>query len=188
MAGRDIHLEGVAELRETFKKIASYPNTKKVETQLLAAARTLRDKVKAAAPVGKGDDPRKPSGNLKKSIYAGRYKRRVTNVPQVFVAARAPHAFLVEYGTDGPRRVTAKAFSKGTLPRGTRKKSPGSATEIGGYWTFYLDGKFHKVKEIAAMPKKAFFHPTVDAEEETTYKDMKERVFNKIKEIMDKGK
>jgi len=183
MPSREITLKGERELLAQFNEIANLPNTKKVETQLLKAARRLRDKIRSRAPSG-------PTGNLRKRIVAKRYKIRIRNFPQVYVQAQAPHAFLVEYGTAGPRTATDKLFRTtrtkspvGDL--GVSKKSPGSAKEAGGYWTFYLDGQFYRVKSISKMPANPFFHPTVDTEKDRVYDDIYENVWEKIKEISD---
>jgi len=184
----DITLEGDRTLIRQFEAIASYPNTKKVETQLLASARILKNKIKAAAPMG-------PTGNLKKGIYAARYKRRKTNIPQVYVRAGSPHSFLVEHGTDDVRVATDKLFKRGGSNRWRSeveyfrsKRTPASAKEPGGYWTFFVDGKFRKVKEIAAMPANSFFFNTIDTAESQIYRDMKDRTMKKIEEISEKIK
>jgi HK97 gp10 family phage protein len=111
-----IETKGFDGLYRRLKNTVTALNHDSLEDKMLGRAEELKDKIKSAAPQG-------PTGNLKRSIVAKKFRNKIKNSPAVFVAIDrviAPHAHLVEFGTKfmSPRpfwRNTIDANSRGLM-------------------------------------------------------------------------
>ena len=103
-----ISVEGIAELQAEMRKLGDSVAADKVEPLLMEGAQTVRDTAKLAAPVG-------PTGNLKKSLVAKFLPSIAFDKPRSALAGfdrkKAPHAWLVEFGSPG--RYAKKGKYKG---------------------------------------------------------------------------
>jgi len=99
-----VKLEGAAELSDKLEKMAGSVHAQHVESTLLKAAKIVAEAARNKAPRG-------PTGNLKRSLVAKLLKRRGTH-PATAIAAvdrkKAPHAYLVEYGTSERYKKTGQ--------------------------------------------------------------------------------
>lgn len=131
-----IDVKGLKELEKRIREISKEVGPDKVEPVLMKAGRDLAKEIRRNAPVG-------PTGNLKRSIKTKKLKR-IGNTPATVITAVdrkiAPHAHLVEFGTQGPR-VPKKA--KVMYDKEEKK--------------FYG-------KEVGPMPANPFFRRTVDTQ------------------------
>jgi len=108
---QQITLQGVGELKKKFGEMIAIIDDRKTENELLKSANILKNDIKRRAPKG-------PTGNLKRSIVARIFKRKITNQPAAFVAVDyriAPHAHLVEYGHGGPHPASAHPFFRSAI-------------------------------------------------------------------------
>lgn len=138
-----ITLEGLGPLKQEFKALAEMPKSKAVEIGLLRAAKKLRNKVRAAAPMG-------PTGNLRRSIIAKSFKQKSENNPAVFIAIDskiAPHAYWVEFGISHDR-----------YPGKQSKK-----IKQGETWHTTLSKGVRKIEHTGKMPANSYFRKTIDA-------------------------
>lgn len=143
----DINLENYKYVSERFEELATVPDSKNMENKLMKIARNLRKLIRKAAPRGKKDsgnidDPNSRIGNLRRSIQAKKFKRKIKKQPQVYVRVNwriAPHAHLVEYGTEFFRMPIKKKVLH-----------------------FYHRGFEIFAKWAAPMPALPFFRPTID--------------------------
>ncbi len=109
MAGQ-VTLEGFTKLQKKFKDLIEVLDGRELLKAMMKPARSLRNEIKRRASRG-------PTGNLKRSPVAKRFRRKVRGEPAVFVAIDrkiAPHAHLVEFGTV---RMAAKPFFRPTYDR-----------------------------------------------------------------------
>lgn len=121
----------------------------------VAGGKVVRAEAKVQVPVG-------PTGNLKRSIFLSRSRRKTG--PQAYVGARAPHSKLVEYGTRGLRYPTAKA----------RKIKPGG----GWVWSDSY------ITHTGRMPANPFMRRSIDKTETGCHKAMENELENVIKKYM----
>ena len=89
--------EGVEALFATCKR-AFAPKT--VKTAIFPAARLIRDKARANAPLGKGHTKGGELRHLKTSIFAAYGKPDAYDVIAGVDLKKVPHAHLVEFGTN----------------------------------------------------------------------------------------
>ena len=104
----DISLEGLNQLNKKLNKLIKVVDDREMETALMKPAKKLRSLIRGRAPQG-------PTGNLKKGIVAKRFRYKIKNQPAVFVSVDyrlAPHAHLVEFGTQGQRMPSKKTIKK----------------------------------------------------------------------------
>ena len=96
--GISISVQGIEELKAEMRKLAQSVPPEKVEPLLIEGAQTIRDTAKLAAPGG-------PTGNLKKSLIAKFLPSSSFGQPRTALAGfdrrKAPHAWLVEFGSPG---------------------------------------------------------------------------------------
>ncbi len=93
---QDVSLEGMSNLLTMFDNVSGSVDGKEIEKSLMDAAKKVKARVVARAPLG-------PTGNLKRSIVAKKFKKKIKGSPAVFVAVdyrkKGSHAHLLEYGT-----------------------------------------------------------------------------------------
>lgn len=97
-----VEVEGLDEAVRRVRSLTSSLEAKEVEQVLVKGMRVVRDEAKQRVPVR--------TGLLKSAIKARIGKRRGKFVANAFAAVdykKAPHAYLVEYGT---RRSQAKPY------------------------------------------------------------------------------
>lgn len=140
----DVNISGYKELIAQFDKLSKVADTGEMEEKLLNRARGLRNDIRRNTPRSNrysGSIDIKP-GNLRKSIEARKFRKKVPHSPAVYVRSsrkKAPHAHLVEYGTMNFRFPKHKKVLH-----------------------FLLDGEEIFAKKVAPMPPHPFFRPTVD--------------------------
>jgi len=120
--------------------------------------RTARKGLKKAI---KNKAPKGPTGNLRKSVVVRRGRLK----PTVIVAVDrkvAPHAHLVEFGTNGNR--------------GHGKKRKKKALK------FTIDGQTVFADDVGPMPANPFFRPAVDSTRGQTIEDMKQDIWKALNE------
>lgn len=170
-----VHAEiiGDQELIKELKALA-HPNSfgDRIQKKLLEGAIGLRDKIRAAAPLGKphpqsvfgkraGTTRMVGGGALRRGIVAKKYKYYTPGNPAVFVAIDmriAPHAYLVEYGArQSGTAIAVPGFFRGYLTGRKALKFWSGTGRSGG-----------KMEQYAAwakpgpMPAHPFFAPTVE--------------------------
>jgi len=143
-------ITGTKALHKAFMEVAEIGATPSV-------AKTFNQATKYVRNVIKGEAPKGPTGNLKRSIQSDTRKRfwssKIEPAGAVYVVGRiAPHFHLVHWGTAGRRVKTARKVKKGER----------FVTATGEYWTAFFDGRFHRLKSIAPMPANPFFTRGVD--------------------------
>ena len=107
MAG-EMTIEGYEKLKRKFRRLIEVVDERKMETGLMNPARRLKDELSRNAPQG-------PTGNLKRSPVAKKFRRKIKSSPAVFVAIDrkiAPHAHLVEFGT---KFMAPRSFFRKTM-------------------------------------------------------------------------
>ena len=122
-----VHIEGVRELQKQIDELSKALSPDAVEPVLLRAAQTVAAEARRRAPVGPGSKKHGPGGVLKRSIVAKTLRRYGTENPAPSITAvdraLAPHAHLVEHGTNerigqkktkGERDYTGRSF--GVMP------------------------------------------------------------------------
>jgi HK97 gp10 family phage protein len=107
-----LDITGTDELQQQLKALGESVRPDRVEPLLLEGAKTVRDTAINLAPVG-------PTGNLKKSPVAKMLPSREFGKPGKAIAAldrkKAPHAWLVEFGSHG-ERISKRGKSSGVMP------------------------------------------------------------------------
>jgi hypothetical protein len=101
----------------------------------------LHDGIKIVQRIARNKAPVGPTGNLKKAIRTGKFKKQRRGNPAVFMGIdyrRGPHAHLVEYGTK--RRIPTK----------------------NRVLKFEVDGQIVYARWARPMPAKPFWRPAVD--------------------------
>lgn len=130
----DVSLSGMDELRRNLEGLRGYVDSKDVTQGLHSGLKIVQRIAKNKAPKG-------PTGNLKKAIVSGIFRRQIRGSPAAYMAidySIGPHAHLVEFGTK--RRVPRKW----------------------GFLQFEIDGKTIFAKYAKGMPAKPFWRPAVD--------------------------
>lgn len=94
------------QLERKFQLMQRLPKTAGIQAGFNEAAERMRGLVETEAPNG-------PTGNLKKGIVAGELKS--DNEPGSYVASRAPHSHLVNFGT-AERVQTTTGRRTGVMP------------------------------------------------------------------------
>lgn len=134
-----LEVEGIPELEDRVNRylagVTRDPATiKEIKSKaFMPAALTIRDEIRDLAPKGK-------TLNLVNSIFAAYGKPGKSDVLVGVNYRRAPHAHLVEFGTDGRRSPKKKKFLR-----------------------FTIDGHVIYAKSVAPMPRQPFFRPGVVA-------------------------
>ena len=98
-----VGLTGADVIKTRFKILAGKVDSRQMESRMVAAADVITEKARQKAPLGK-------TGNLRRGIRSGRFRKKRIGQPAAFSAIDyriAPHAHLVEYGT---RFAAAKPF------------------------------------------------------------------------------
>jgi len=121
----------------------------------IAGGKVIRAEAKVQVPVG-------PTGNLKRSIFLSRSKRKTG--PQAYVGARAPQAKLVEYGTRGVRYPTEKA----------KKVKPGES------WIWNNS----RITQTGKMPANPFMRKAIDKTGAAQQKAMEAEIGNVLDKYM----
>ena len=110
---------GLPELLKQFGRLRKAGGSPKLHGSVIRAARLVAERVRAEAPRG-------PTGNLKRSIQWGGFKRRAGRPVAAFVRVNrkiAPHAHLVHFGARGGRMPSNPFFDRGVLAM--KSKVPG---------------------------------------------------------------
>lgn len=105
-----LQVQGLDELKKRLQKLANAIEGSQVEQILLDAAQPIADQARAWAPEG-------PTGNLKRALLAKKLQRKGRKTAPVIAAVDrkiAPHAHLVEYGSQGRQHKSGK--STGSMP------------------------------------------------------------------------
>jgi HK97 gp10 family phage protein len=134
MSRADVHLEGFKDLEKNMRGLRGFVNSKQV-------VEGLHDGVKVMGRIAKNKAPKGPTGNLKRAIRTGIFRKQKRGSPAVFMGIdyrRGPHAHLVEYGTK--RRIPRKY----------------------SVLKFEIDGQIIYVRRVGPMPAKPFWRPAVD--------------------------
>ena len=130
----DVSLSGMDELNKNLEGLKGYVDSKDI-------TRGLHSGLKIVQRIAKNKAPKGPTGNLKRGIVSGVFRRQVRGSPAVYMAidySIAPHAHLVEFGT------------KQRVPRKW------------GFLQFEIDGKTIFAKHAKGMPAKPFWRPAID--------------------------
>lgn len=104
-----VALIGIGAVLESMNALKSSDLKSGVADGIKKAAESVRDVIEAEAPKG-------PTGNLKRSVEAGMFKKRSGKPIAGFVrvnAKTAPHAHLVEFGARGGAMPANPFFSRG---------------------------------------------------------------------------
>jgi len=143
----DVEIIGIPEVNARLEAMTKTLGTAEMSRVYLAAARKVRDAAKAEAPVSRW--PKKDgAGRLRDSIVALSGRRWAETLGPAAVArvnvkkgrgGRAPHAHLVEFGTQGARRP--------------RKAGLLRFAGLGGGWM--------TAKSVARMPANQFWQRAV---------------------------
>lgn len=122
----DVEVLGIDEVNARLEAMTKTLGTAEVSRVYLAAARAVRDAAKAEAPVSRW--PKKDgAGRLRESIVALSGRRWAETLGPAAVArvnvkkgrgARAPHAHLAEFGTEGVRRPKKAGRMRFAAPGG----------------------------------------------------------------------
>lgn len=92
-----VDLVGMEDIVRKFQKIASVPDTRRVEDALYRVARHVSGNAKRSIQ----SQVRPKTGRLFQSIQAGRFRRTIRGYPGAWVMADrkiAPHSHLIEFG------------------------------------------------------------------------------------------
>jgi len=134
MSWANVDLEGFKELSLNLKGLQGFVDSDRV-------IECLHDGIKIISRIAKNRAPKGPTGNLKRAIRTGRFRKQIRRNPAVFMGIDyriGPHAHLVEYGT--------------------RIRVPRKSTVL----KFEIDGQTIYAKRARPMPAKPFWRPSVD--------------------------
>lgn len=184
--GEYAQIIGDQELIREMRALAS-SNTfgKRIQERMLQGAIGLRDKIRAAAPmgaphavsrnagkgVGPGNNRMVGGGNLRRGIVAKKYRYFTPGNPAVFVAIdfrKAPHAYWVEYGAR-KRGVVIYPGSFRHHPTGRKalKYMAGLTDSVGRSGGMVGGMVFRSWTITGPMPANPFFMPNVERNRRT---------------------
>ena len=106
-----VEVIGVAELTKQFQRLKSVPLDPALHASIILAAQAVANRVRVEAPLG-------PTGNLRRSVEWGGFKKRIAKPVAAFVRVNrriAPHAHLVEVGARGGAMKSNPFFKRGVL-------------------------------------------------------------------------
>jgi hypothetical protein len=168
---QQIYVQGLAELQKELEKVKILFNGPELGKVAMDAAAVMGKEVRRRAPVG-------PTGNLRKAVNWFRGKKaskfgavavlrvRTPKRGSGFTQGTAPHAYLAEYGTAGPR------YPKGKAMRIPLSKFGAKAGRVVNIWTGRAGGRganvgglfgYRFVRQIGRMPAAGFFVKGVQA-------------------------
>ena len=112
MPGGAVTVVGLPQLLQQFEHLSmEVGGSRTIHDATMQAARQVAKRVRAEAPRG-------PTGNLRRSIQSGGYKRRMGKPIAAFVRANrriAPHLHLVHFGARGGQMPSNPFFDRGVL-------------------------------------------------------------------------
>lgn len=120
------NLFGSAALLKTFDDLRPANIDKELVKDSRRIARGVRDRVRAEAPRG-------PTGNLRRGVEDGTFKKRPGKPPMSFVRVSrriAPHAHLVEFGARGGQMPANPFFRRATSGDGPLDEMENAAGKV----------------------------------------------------------
>lgn len=171
---KEIYVEGLKELNRQLEQLQAITSRPELKKAAYDAAAVLGREVKRRAPRG-------PTENLRGSvIWFGSKKatehRAISvmkiNVPgkgRPFRRGMAPHAYLVEYGTTGPRVSKTGGLMKIPMWKFLRRSKARNLKRSGNFGFIFAN-------QVAKMPASHFFRDGVAAATESALRALTDGV------------
>jgi len=158
MSWASVDLEGFKELQRNLKGLQGFIDSDNVVDG-------LHDGIKVISRIAKNRAPRGPTGNLRRAIRTGKFRKQIRKNPAVFMGIDyriGPHAHLVEFGVKNIRYPTRRKVMVIGGERGELGGLKGFLAAFRGQSYARYSGDVKFVKWAGPIKKQPFWRPSID--------------------------